>query len=200
MADALLLREPGGAAGEPGAPPGPPGAPCEADDQRAVLQQLREVLATTLVRAGDAMGPPAARAAPACARRPPPAARPPAAAPTARTPHVMQGARSTRKEARQWLLNALAGLEVGDPATQRRRWARFLPGGAACRDAAHAAVAAAMLQLLFEASPGEVRGGKGGSRAGVEGACSWPLLPHRPTATPLPAAALCLRRRRSALW
>ena len=68
-----------------------------------------------------------------------------------------QESRSNRKEARQWLINSIAALDLQDTATKRRRFTQFLPGGAACRGAEHEAVGRAMLQLLFDAAPGEVR-------------------------------------------
>ncbi|KAI7843991.1 hypothetical protein COHA_002529 [Chlorella ohadii] len=64
--------------------------------------------------------------------------------------------RSNRKEARQWLINSIADLDLSDAATKQRRFVQFLPGGAACRGAEHRQVAEAMLQLLFEAAPAEV--------------------------------------------
>ena len=70
---------------------------------------------------------------------------------------LLQDSRSNRKEARQWLINSTAGLELQDPGTQRRRFAQFLPGGAACRSKEHQALALAALQLLFESAPAEVR-------------------------------------------
>jgi hypothetical protein len=75
-----------------------------------------------------------------------------AAAPTL----CLQDSRSNCNEARQWLINSIAGLELQDPGTQRRRFAQFLPGGAACRGKEHQALALAALQLLFESSPAEV--------------------------------------------
>lgn len=68
----------------------------------------------------------------------------------------VQESRSNRKESRQWLVNSIAGLDLGDAATKRRRFAQFLPGGAACRGAEHRQVAEGMLQLLFESAPAEV--------------------------------------------
>ena len=68
----------------------------------------------------------------------------------------MQDSRSNRKEARQWLINAIAGLEIQDAATRRQRFTQFLPGSTACRTREHQAIGQAMLQLLFEAAPGEV--------------------------------------------
>lgn len=67
-----------------------------------------------------------------------------------------QEPRSNRKEARQWLINSIADLDLSDAATKQRRFVQFLPGGAACRGAEHRQVAEAMLQLLFEAVPAEV--------------------------------------------
>ncbi|PRW56173.1 hypothetical protein C2E21_5142 [Chlorella sorokiniana] len=70
--------------------------------------------------------------------------------------NLLLESRSNRKEARQWLINSIAGLDLTDAATKRRRFAQFLPGGAACRGAEHRQVAEAMLQLLFDAAPAEV--------------------------------------------
>jgi hypothetical protein len=69
---------------------------------------------------------------------------------------LLQESRSNRKEVRQWLINTLAGLNIENRTTRRRRFAQFLPGGAACRGAEHQAIGQAMLQLLFEAAPAEV--------------------------------------------
>lgn len=76
---------------------------------------------------------------------------------TRTTPGWSQDSRSTRKEARQWLINALAALDLQEPGTKRRRFMQFLPGGAACRGAEHTPLALAALQLLFETAPAEVR-------------------------------------------
>ncbi|KAI3436602.1 hypothetical protein D9Q98_006019 [Chlorella vulgaris] len=69
---------------------------------------------------------------------------------------VVLESRSNRKEVRQWLINTLAGLNIENRTTRRRRFAQFLPGGAACRGAEHQAIGQAVLQLLFEAAPAEV--------------------------------------------
>lgn len=69
---------------------------------------------------------------------------------------LLQESRSNRKEVRQWLINTLAGLNIENRTTRRRRFAQFLPGGAACRGAEHQAIGQAVLQLLFEAAPAEV--------------------------------------------
>ncbi|EFN58578.1 hypothetical protein CHLNCDRAFT_50380 [Chlorella variabilis] len=69
---------------------------------------------------------------------------------------ALLGSRSNSKEARQWLINSIAGLGIQHAATKRRRFTQFLPGGAACRGAEHQALGLAALQLLFEAAPAEV--------------------------------------------
>lgn len=69
---------------------------------------------------------------------------------------ALLGSRSGSKEARQWLTNSIAGLELSDAATKRRRFTQYLPGGTACRGAEHATLGRAMLQLLFESHPAEV--------------------------------------------
>lgn len=69
---------------------------------------------------------------------------------------IPQASRSGFKEARQWLINSIAALDIQDPGTRRRRFTQYLPHGSAHRGAEHRAVCQAMLQLLFEAAPGEV--------------------------------------------
>lgn len=93
-----------------------------------------------------------------------PALPPPAAAyrllplsPPPSTHPLVQDSRSTRKEARQWLINSIAAVDLRHAATKCPRFSQFLPGGATCRGAEHAALGQAALQLLFEAAPAEVR-------------------------------------------
>lgn len=41
----------------------------------------------------------------------------------------LQAYRSNQKEAKSWLLNAIASLDIQDPGIKRRKFAQFLPGG-----------------------------------------------------------------------
>ena len=97
-----------------------------------------------------------------------------------------QEPRSNRKEARQWLINSIADLDLSDAATKQRRFVQFLPGGAACRGAEHRQVAEAMLQLLFEAAPAEVSAWVG-NEWGRQACCAWQasaaVLPLAPCQT-----------------
>ncbi|KAL4457615.1 hypothetical protein ABPG75_012480 [Micractinium tetrahymenae] len=69
---------------------------------------------------------------------------------------VLLASRSASTEARQWLLNSIAALELTDAATKRSRFDQFLPGGAACRCKEHEPLVLGLLQLAAEAAPREV--------------------------------------------
>lgn len=103
----------------------------------------------------------------------------------------VQESRSNRKESRQWLVNSMAGLDLGDAATKRRRFAQFLPGGAACRGAEHRQVAEGMLQLLFEAAPAEVGACASWGRRGLIG--QFRMLSGVPAGSFEDCASVCCR-------
>ena len=128
---------------------------------RDTLQELKQALHTALlVRTAIAAVPRGQRScclSVVAAAAPPPPPPGPAATVLSTIPLLSQGSRSGSKEARQWLLNSIAALDLQDTSTKRRRFAQFLPRGAACHGAEHAPLCRAMLQLLFEAAPTEVR-------------------------------------------